>query len=471
MPKRPAASSDNSALESVQAAPLIESRRPTPEQRRAAGKAQRAVVSRTAHADWKATRKRPDPVAILDESSRPRLQHLVPIRYGRMLESPFAYLRGSPAVMASDLATTPVSGLQVQACGDCHLSNFGLYASPERNLLFDLNDFDETLPGPWEWDVKRLATSCVVAARANGFRKQDASDAARACVRTYRQRMREFGEMRTLDVWYDRVDANEALKLVNPEGQKRMSHDFFKARSKTSMQAISDLVSLEDDPPWFLEKDRIVERLEDPALPETLKRLMRSYRATLQDDRLSLVERYRFVDIVLRVFGVGSVGTRCYLMLFDGSHPDDPLVIQVKEATASVLEPHLKQSRKTTGGHRVVSGQRLMQSATDIFLGWSSEGGHDFYVRQYRDMKGAAKLDKMSPATLRDYAALCGWVLARAHARSGDAAMLSGYLGRSEAFDDALVQFAGAFADQNDRDFEKFQAAVKSGRLPAERGI
>ena len=470
MPKSTPESPQPSVLEHVEAPRAIDARHPSPQERRDAGKALRTEVPRSAHDGWKATKKRADPVAILEESSKPRLQDLVPIRYGRMLESPFAYLRGSPAVMANDLASTPVSGIQVQACGDAHLKNFGLYASPERHLLFDLNDFDETLPGPWEWDLKRLATSCVVAARTNGLRKQDSSDAARACVRSYREQMKTFSEKSILDVWYAHVDAKEALKLVNRDGQKGMSHDFNKASERTSMQAIAKIVS-KDDPPRFIEKPKLVQRVVDPALPDMIRRFMKKYRETLQEDRRILVERYRFVDIAQRVFGVGSVGTRCYLVLFDGSHDEDPLVLQLKEASASVLEPRGGHSRKANGGRRVVAGQRLMQSASDIFLGWSSEGGHDFYVRQYRDMKGAAELEGMSAATLRDYAALCGWVLARAHARSGDAALLAGYMGKSDAIDDALVRFACAFADQNDRDFETFQAAVKSGRLPAERGI
>jgi uncharacterized protein (DUF2252 family) len=460
-----------SVLDHVQTAAVTEARHPTPQQRLEAGKARRSDVSRADHAGWKASKKRADPIAILEESSRPRLQHLVPIRYGRMLVSPFTYLRGSPAVMASDLATTPVSGIPVQACGDAHLMNFGLYASPERNLLFDLNDFDETLPGPWEWDVKRLATSCVVAGRSYGLRKQESSDAARASVRSYREHMRRFSEMRLLDVWYSRVDAEEALKIINRDGQKGMARDLSKARRRNSLQALSKLALPVNGTLRLLEDPPLVSHIQDPKLAETMVRFMHSYLATLQDDRRTLIERYRFVDFALKVVGVGSVGTRCYIILLDSSHAEDPLLLQVKEARPSVLEPHLERSKQHNAGHRVVSGQRLMQSASDIFLGWSSEAGHDFYVRQLRDMKGTAELEGMSAATLADYAALCGWVLARAHARSGDAAMLSGYLGKSDAIDDAIVRFANAFADQNDRDFETFQAAVKSGRLPAERGI
>jgi uncharacterized protein (DUF2252 family) len=439
---------------------------PTPTERLAAGKAHRKQTPRPAHAVWQPPANRPDPVALLEQSSKPRLQNLVPIRYGRMMASPFAFYRGSPIVMAHDLAGTPVSGIQTQCCGDAHLMNFGVYASPERNLLFDLNDFDETLPGPWEWDIKRLATSFVVAGRSHGIRHHDCDEAAAACARSYHQRIREDSQMGLLDLWYSRVDAEAALKVF-----RRGAPDLKKARKRNSLQALSKLATsyggrlrIVDDPP-------LVSHLEDRGLSDFLGRIFKGYYLSLQDDRRALLERYRLVDFALKVVGVGSVGTRCYILLLDSSHAEDPLFLQIKEAQASVLEPLVGASKFNNHGRRVVSGQRLMQSASDIFLGWSSEGGHDCYVRQLRDMKATADLEQMTGAELIEYAELCGWVLARAHARAGDAALIAGYLGKSEVFEVAIGVFAEAYAEQTERDYDTFQLAVKAGRLPVEMGV
>ncbi len=444
---------------------------PTPLERLAAGKARRSAVPRSAHAVWAPPADRADPVALLEESSKSRLQNLVPIRYGRMLVSPFTFLRGSPVVMAHDLGATPVSGIRVQACGDAHLMNFGLYASPERNLLFDLNDFDETLPAPWEWDVKRLAASFVVAGRSHGMGGRDCADAARAVARSYRKHIRNYSLMRLLDVWYSRVDARGALKVFGGDGRKGMARQLDKARRRNSLQALSKLAAVRDGRLHVVDDGPLVTHVHDERLSHFLRRLTGGYLATLQEDRRTLLERYRFIDFALKVVGVGSVGTRCYIMLFDGSHAEDPLFLQIKQAEASVLEPYAGKSKHHNRGRRVVAGQRLVQSASDIFLGWTSEGGNDYYVRQLRDMKGTADLESMSAGDLIDYAGLCGWVLARAHARSGDAAAIAGYLGKCDAFDEALAAFATAYADQTERDYEALKAAVDEGRVPAERGV
>jgi uncharacterized protein (DUF2252 family) len=445
--------------------------RPTLEERLADGKARRTQVPRSAHAAWQPPSDRPDPVALLEESSRPRLQHLIPIRYGRMLASPFNFLRGSPIIMAHDLAATPVSGIRVQACGDAHLMNFGLYASPERNLLFDVNDFDETLPGPWEWDIKRLAASSVVAGRTHGRRDKDCIEAARACARSYRKHMGTYSRMGFLDVWYSRVDAEAALSVLRRSARKGMSRQFQKSRRRTSLQALSKLATVSDGRLNIIEDPPLITHVPEEGHRESLRRFFRSYYGSLQDDRRTLLQRYRFVDFALKVVGVGSVGTRCFIALLDGCDNDDPLFLQLKEARASVLEPHAGPSRYHNHGQRVVNGQRLMQSASDIFLGWSSEGGSDCYVRQLRDMKGTAALEGMTGADLIDYAGLCGWVLARAHARSGDPAPIAAYLGKSPAFDNAIAAFATAYADQTEQDYKVFKAAVKSGRIPAETGV
>jgi uncharacterized protein (DUF2252 family) len=349
--------------------------------------------------------------------------------------------------------------------------NFGVYASPERNLLFDVNDFDETLPGPWEWDLKRLAASFVVAGRSYGRRGADCLEAARACAQSYRERIRSYSGMRLLEVWYSRVDAQAVLKVLQPTVREAIARELDKARRRNSLQALSKLATLSDGQLRIVEEPPLISHANDAALGESLRRFFAGYSATLQDDRRSLLERYRFVDFALKVVGVGSVGTRCFIVLLDGSHHEDPLFLQIKEAQASVLESHVGRSHYQNHGHRVVAGQRLIQSASDIFLGWSSDGPHHYYVRQLRDMKATANLEAMSGPNLAAYATLCGWVLARAHARSGDAALIAGYLGKNDVFDKALVAFASAYADQTERDFETFEAAVRSGRLVAEKGV
>jgi len=384
-----------------------------------------------------------------------------------MMPSPFSFMRGAAIVMANDLAWTPHTGIQAQLCGDCHLSNFGAYASPERTLLFDLNDFDETLPGPWEWDVKRLATSLVVAGRENGFGDSQCRRAARGVVTSYRQRMAEFSEMGELEVWYSRVSAEDVLGLIaDSKTKKKATKTMRNARGRDSLQALSRLTRvvdgrriIDDDPPLLV-------RAVEEELREQIHEILQIYRRTLQDDRRHLLDQYRFVDVARKVVGVGSVGTRAYVVLLEGRDAQDPLFLQVKEAEASVLESYLPKSTYKNQGHRVVAGQRLMQAASDIFLGWlRGRAGRDYYWRQLRDMKGSAKIEGMSPDELVLYAGLCGWVLARAHARSGDRVQIAAYLGKSERFDGAIVDFAEAYADQTERDHAAFCAAVKSGRI------
>jgi len=418
---------------------------------------------------------RPDPVDLLEAQARDRIQELLPIRYGRMMASPFAFLRGSAIVMAHDLAGTPKSGIQAQLCGDAHLLNFGAYASPERSLLFDLNDFDETLPGPWEWDIKRLAASFVVAGRDNGFDTADCRNAARAVTASYRQRMTRFSEMGELEVWYTRIGEEEVRGLLTEaragkRTTKKLSKNVRKTRGRDSLQALSKLTRvvdgrriINDDPPLLV---RIPEGDE---LRSQVYAILESYKRTLQEDRRHLLDRFRFVDAARKVVGVGSVGTRAYVVLLEGRDQDDPLFLQVKEAGASVLEGHVASNTYEHHGHRVVAGQRLMQAASDIFLGWfRGTEGRDFYWRQLKDMKGSADVEGMTPDELVIYAGLCGWTLARAHARSGDRVQIAGYLGKTERFDRAIADFAKGYADQTERDHAALCAAVKSGRVAAD---
>ena len=444
-------------------------------ERQERGRAARRMVPRGSHAGWAPASDRPDPVDLLEAQARDRLPELLPIRYARMMASPFAFLRGSAIVMANDLASTPKSGIHAQLCGDAHLSNFGAYASPERTLLFDLNDFDETLPGPWEWDVKRLAASLVVAGRDNGFDASDCRRAAQASVASYRRRMAEFSQMGELAVWYSRIGEEEVRGLLSEaragkKTTKKLSKNVRKTRGRDSLQALSKLTivvdghrRINDDPPLLV---RIPEGDEIRA---QVYAILESYKRTLQDDRRHLLERYRFVDAARKVVGVGSVGTRAYVVLLEGRDEDDPLFLQVKEAGPSVLEAYVGSNAHEHHGHRVVAGQRLMQAASDIFLGWfRGMEGRDFYWRQLKDMKGSAKVEGMTADELVLYAGLCGWALARAHARSGDRVEIASYLGKSESFDRAVADFAVDYADQNERDHAALRAAVKSGRLPAE---
>lgn len=453
-------------LEPIQVEPSL----PVPKERIESGKGRRTQVPRASHAAWNPAGNRRDPIELLQQSNQPRLQHLVPIRYERMLASPFTFLRGSPIVMAHDLAESPVSCIPVQVCGDVHLVNFGLYASPERDLLFDLNDFDETLPGPWEWDLKRLAASCVVAGRSHGIRERDCADAARAAARSYRQLMREYSGMRLLDIWYSRVNAQTVLDVLIGSSRKELARDVAKARHRTNLQALSKMTTVIDGHLRLVATPPLVCHVHDQSVREGLRRVFNGYYNSLSDDYRALVQRYRFVDAALKVVGVGSVGTRWYTMLFDASHSEDPLFLQIKEALPSVLESYVGPTRYQNHGRRVVVGQRLMQSASDIFLGWSSDGEHHYYVRQLRDMKGSPDLATMTGPDVVQYAELCGWVLARAHARSEDAAMIAGYLGKSGAMDDAIASFATGYADQTKKDYET-KAAVRSGRIAPDTAV
>jgi uncharacterized protein (DUF2252 family) len=441
-------------------------------QRHERGRAARRETPRSSHAAWTPSPERPDPVDLLEAQAKSREPDLAPIRYARMLPSPFTFMRGAAVIMANDLAGTPQSGIQAQLCGDCHLLNFGAYASPERTLLFDVNDFDETLPGPWEWDVKRLAASLVVAGRDNGFGEDECRRAARAAAASYRERMAEFSEMGELEVWYSRVSADKVFDLISDSRTiKRVKKAARKARGRDNLQALSKLTSVVDGHRRIVDDPPLLVRVVDDDLREQVHDILRTYRGTLQDDRRRLLDRYRFVDVARKVVGVGSVGTRAYVVLFEGRDEGDPLFLQVKEAEASVLEAHLPKSPYENQGHRVVAGQRLMQAASDIFLGWlRGPAGRDFYWRQLRDMKGSAKVDTMSPENLALYASLCGWALARAHARSGDRVQISAYLGKSERFDGAIADFARTYADQTERDHAALRAAVKSGRVVADLG-
>jgi uncharacterized protein (DUF2252 family) len=443
--------------------------------RRAQGKATRDQVPRTAHAAWSPPADRPDPVALLEQSNATRVPDLVPVRYGRMLASPFTYLRGSPIVMAHDLASTPVTGYQVQACGDAHLLNFGLFATPERHLVFDLNDFDETLPGPWEWDLKRLAVSLVTAARERSLSSGEAADVCGAGVARYQSAMRRFSGLGNLDVWYAHIDVDDLATKVDETRRASFDKGVDRIRHHTSLAALPKLTEvvdghrrIVDDPPLI---DHLLDTSDDAQLA-LVDQLFRDYRRSLPDERRVLLDRYEFVDVARKVVGVGSVGTQCWVILLLGADGHDPLFLQVKEAQASVLEPHCKRSRHRHQGQRVVVGQHLMQAASDIFLGWATGSlGEHFYLRQLRDMKGSVDLSTLDADGLRGYAELCGAVLARAHARTGDAALISGYLGTGSTFPDAVTTFAVAYADQNERDYEALQAAAAAGRIEVAEGL
>ncbi|MFD7878855.1 DUF2252 domain-containing protein [Streptomyces sp. NPDC059766] len=455
----------------------------TPQERAALGRTARSSVPRSSHAEFAPTAQRPDPVAVLEAQSATRVPELVPIRYGRMTGSPFRFFRGAAAVMAGDLAGTPRSGFRTQLCGDAHLLNFGLLASPERRLVFDINDFDETLPGPWEWDVKRLSASFVVAGRANGFSARERADVVRSTVRSYREWMRRYAGMGDLPVWYARFDEEWVRDRFVSEGsartRARWAESVAKARTRDSRQAFAKLTRVVDgtpriaaDPPLITPLQELLPDVERGALEEQLRELIGHYGRSLQPDRRFLLEQYRFGDVARKVVGVGSVGTRCWIVLLLGRDDDDPLVLQAKEAAPSVLAPFAGAGRHGTEGERVVSGQRLMQATSDIFLGWERADGidgrrRDFYVRQLRDWKGAAQPESMVPAGMRAFGELCGATLARAHARSGDRIAIASYLGGGDAFDRALVPFAERYADQNERDHQALLDAVRSGRVTA----
>jgi uncharacterized protein (DUF2252 family) len=465
--------------------------RPNREQRVARGKAARAEVPRTSHAEFTPGSDRSDPLALLERQGLTRVPELLPIRYGRMASSAFAFFRGAALPMASDLARTPRSGLMVQACGDAHLANFGLFASPERKLVFDVNDFDETLPGPWEWDVKRLATSLEIAARSNNFSTKERRRIVLATVAAYRRAMRGFAGVDTLDVWYAHADADTIMSLsdVRLRGTERkaLERATRKARTKDNLGALGRFAGIKDGvarinavPPLIVPLRDLVDSATDvDVLEQQLRQILLTYRATLEPDRRVLLDQYRLVDIARKVVGVGSVGTRAWMLLLlgdDGDDDLDPLFLQAKEAGPSVLEEFVGASEFENSGQRVVVGQRLMQAVSDIFLGWVRMDGldgqtRDFYLRQLRDWKGSAEVETMIPKGMQAYGEVCGWTLARAHARSGDRIALATYLGNSEAFDVAIEAFACAYADQNERDHQQLVQAIASGRILAEAGI
>jgi uncharacterized protein (DUF2252 family) len=457
-------------------------------ERVARGKAARREVPRASHALFEPLSTRADPVELLERQAKTRVPELVPIRYGRMLVSPFTFYRGAALIMADDLAATPRSGLTVQCCGDAHLSNFGVFASPERALMFDVNDFDETLPGPWEWDVKRLAVSMLIAARNNGFRAKEQDRILLDTVGRYRTAMAEFAGMKQLEVWYARLDIQSALQeygsQFKPKMVKRTDKTLAKARTKDSMMAFSKLCELVDgsarivdESPLIVPIDQLAQGGELDAIVEDLHQLLRDYRGTLEFDRRVLLEAFELTDLARKVVGVGSVGTRAYIALMLGRDDQDPLFLQIKEAEASVMEEFLGPSQFSNHGERVVVGQRLMQAASDIFLGWlhvdtGLDGkARDFYVRQLKDWKGSAEIEQMVPEGLATYGKLCGWTLARAHARSGDRIAIAAYLGNGDTFDRAIVEFSKAYADQNERDYQALTEAVNSGKIKAQTGL
>jgi uncharacterized protein (DUF2252 family) len=451
-------------------------------ERAAAGRAARSVARRSAHAEWAPPANRQDPVAIIEAQDARRVPELVPIRHGRMAASPFTFYRGAAAVMAADLATTPVSGLRVQTCGDAHLSNFGVFAAPDRRLVFDLNDFDETLPGPWEWDVKRLVASFALAGRDRGFKRSERSAALLAAVRSYREAMREFAGLGDLEVWYERLDVEESMGRIedaDPGSVKRFERGIAKARAKDSTRALERLTEVVDgeirivsQPPLIVPIEELVPAPQAAAVEASLRDVIASYRSTLPGDRQHLLLGYDFRRLARKVVGVGSVGTRAWVILLTGRDDEDPLFLQAKEAEASVLEPFAGPSRFRNHGRRVVEGQRLMQASGDIFLGWCVAVGldgrdRDFYVRQLWDWKRSVEVEKLTPVGLEIYAEVCGWTLARAHARSGDRIGIASYLGGGDSFDRALGEFAELYADQAERDHAALIAAIDAGRLEA----
>lgn len=453
-------------------------------ERARAGAALRTDVPRRAHGDWAPAAGRPDPIALLTAQDETRSGDLIPIRHGRMSASAFAFFRGSAVIMAADLAATPSTGLVSQICGDAHLSNLGVFASPERNLLFDLNDFDETLPGPWEWDLKRLAASFTIAARSNGLGKRDDSDAAQACAEAYRTAMADFAKMTALDTWYARVDVDETLDQLRETAPKkvvrRTEANMAKARTRTSLQAARKLTALVDgrlqivaDAPLVMPLSTVVPAHRVSELRDGIADSYRQYRASLPTGPRHVLDDYEFVDIAHKVVGVGSVGLRAYIGLLQSRRTGEPLLLQMKEATASVLEAHLAPSPWEQPGRRVVEGQRMMQAASDMFLGWSTSviDGRDYYWRQLRDMKASTDVERLTKRGLTIYARLCGWSLARAHARSGSPVAIAGYLGGSDRFDRAVAEFARRYAAQNDADFAAHAQAIADGSVPAITGV
>jgi uncharacterized protein (DUF2252 family) len=483
---------------------------PSLDERQAKGRQASDQTPPSSHSGWHPAADRPDPVALLEEQDLTREPDLVPVRHGRMMVSPFTFYRGGAKIMAADLKDTPVAGLGAQLCGDAHLSNFGLFASPERRLLFDLNDFDETLPGPFEWDVKRMAASFMIAARNNGFSKADARAATQASVTAYREAMAAFAQMPTMDIWYSHLDEDELMSALRnavagtkkevkgakgkkgkkdgeqeklaKRAEKVAQQTAAKAHTRDSLQALSKLGELAggqyqivSQPPVIIPARDLAATYglsPDEVLP-VIHDQFRAYRATLQADRRHLLEQFEIVDAARKVVGVGSVGTRAFIVLLQGRDAQDPLFLQIKEATASVLEAYLPKSRYRQHGQRVVEGQRMMQAASDIYLGWTKglDVNRHFYWRQLRDMKGSVVVETLLPLGLAFYAGICGWTMARAHARSGDPVAIAAYLGASDAFDKSITDFSQRYADQNEQDYEAFVKAVQSGRLQAVEGV
>ncbi len=457
----------------------------SPEERAAAGKAARTKAPRSSYGDWAPAPDRADPVELLEGQATSRVGQLVPLRYGRMLVSPFTFYRGAAAVMAADLAATPRSGFDVQLCGDAHLSNFGAYASPDRELVFDVNDFDETLPGPWEWDVMRLAASFSVAGRERGFKRRERLAIVAAMSTEYRGAMRRMAELGNLEVWYTKIDVEAIARgWESAAGEKEAAtfrRNLEKTRAKDRMRALSKLTREVDgelrivsEPPLIVPIDELVDEAAD--IEAAVQKIIADYRATLPEDRRVLLDGYRFVDAALKVVGVGSVGTRAFVVLMLGRDSGDPLFLQAKEAQRSVLEPYTEPSAFDNQGERVVQGQRLTQAASDILLGWVKARGidgkqRDFYVRQLWDQKGSAKVENMSPHALATYAEICGTTLAHAHARSGDRIAIAAYLGKSDTFDKAIAGFAETYADQNERDYEALKAAADAGKIEVAESI
>ncbi|MFZ0040989.1 MAG: DUF2252 domain-containing protein [Solirubrobacteraceae bacterium] len=456
-------------------------------ERIARGKAARAQAPRSSHAAFDPPSDRPDPVSLLEAQAKSRVPGLVPIRYGRMLVSPFTFYRGAALIMANDLATTPNSGLITQVCGDAHLSNFGAFASPERRLVFDINDFDETLPGPWEWDVKRLAVSMLIAADHNGFRRRDQERIVQDTVLAYRGAIRTFAGMGNLGVWYAHLELEPLLRerasQFRPKLVKRTKAALAKARTRDSMAAFSKLTRefegqarIVAQPPLIVPVEEFVSQPREEIF-EALTEFLRTYRSTLEHDRRILLEQYEIADFARKVVGVGSVGTRAFIVLLIGRDGRDPLFLQAKEAEASVLEEFVDPSEFSSHGERVVRGQRLMQATSDIFLGWlhvdaALDGEpRDFYVRQLKDWKGSAEIEQMVPEGMTAYGRMCGWTLARAHARSGDRVAIAAYLGNGDSFDRAIVEFSKAYAEQNESDYQALDAAVRAGRIAAQPGF
>lgn len=454
----------------IETSPSLKSH-PTLDELYAIGKSLRDKCLRESHAAWKPAVDRPDPIMLMEESNKGRMPKLVPIRHGRMLKSPFTFYRGAALNMAADLAGTPATGIRVQACGDCHLCNFGSYATPERRLIFDINDLDETLPAPWEWDVKRLAASFVLACRDNGFSEDSARDAVLSCVRSYRERMAEYSTMHVLDVWYASIEVDKLLPTIqDEEASRRFQKRLAKARERSVLEHdFPELATTNGLAPTIKENPPLIFHWREQGHEEhsaNVQKAFARYRETMQEDRRLLLDRFKLMDVALKVVGVGSVGTYCgILMLMASEH--DPLFLQFKQARPSVLEAYAGKSLHSNNGQRIVHGCRMMQSASDLFLGWTEgDAGRHFYIRQLKDMKVKPLVEVFTPGFMLQYAEICGWTLAHAHARSGESAKISGYLGKkSDKVDEAIADFSIAYADQSERDHETLMKAVRAGKL------